>query len=669
MRTVNDDQVNDRPLCLNLDPSTLDLAARPEARLNMEAAHQTFLSGVAPFDRLPADELSALAGTVSRVRVKPRTTLYEQNTSRVTHVLVVLEGRMQQTLKEDDQLLYAGFLEEGDVYGGLSLLFNKGVSISTVQSLNQVTLLKIPKSRFLQLCSSHPGLMEHFTDKFSANMLHRPYLTFLTRQARGHELPPEPLNASIGELPAGPPLTCLPETPVREAAELMNRSRSRSVLIADEAGNTLGMITDQDLRVRVIAADMPGSTPVREIMSSPVTPLDSNLSLCEVMVTMLQNNLTEVPIADETGSVLSVISNQDLLLAQGLSPLALLRRIQNETTVKGLGFLYRQLPTLLISMIKNGARADLLTRIISATTHSMLLRSLDFAFAEVGPPPVDFAFLLFGSEGRREQTLKTDQDNAIVYRDVDRHDQSGVRDYFLRLGALVCDWLNEAGQSYCEFNIMAKNPDWCQPLKAWKGYFRDWLRADDPDTLLKGNIFFDLELGYGDQRLVDELYGSLYDNLEQWPGFLRRMAINTTSYRPPLDMFGQFVLHNTDEHKSILDLKSPMRLVVDFARIYALKLQVREANTLERLQALQESDTFEREVIRELIEAYQWLMILRLSHQAEVSVEKGQEPNNILNPKQLTHIDRQSLKQAFKSIKAIQGLLRRDFFLLGPLSS
>ncbi len=635
----------------------------------MPSPHLHFAAKAAPFDLLPEEELHKLAAVISQVKVEPSTTLYEQNTSRVTHVLIVVHGRLQQTIQEDDQTLYSGFLEQGEIYGGLSLLFNKGVSISTVQSLTQVTLLKIPKSHFLHLCSSYAGLMEHFTTRFSANMLHRPYLTFLTRQARSTEAHSEPLNASVGDLVSSPPLTCPPETPIRGVAELMTRFNARSALITDTAGQILGMVTDRDFRARVLVEDLPGQTPVHEIMSTPVTPVDSNISLCELMVIMLQENLTFVPISDETGSLLGVVTDQDLLLAQGLSPLVLLRRIQSETTVRGLGLLYRQLPTLLISMIKNGARADLLTRIISATTHSMLLRTLEFAQEELGPPPVDFAFLLFGSEGRQEQTLKTDQDNAIVYRDVEASRQSEVHNYFLQLGTRVCDWLNEAGQHYCEFNIMAKNPDWCQPLKVWKGYFRDWLRADDPETLLKGNIFFDLELGYGEQGLVDELHSSLFESLTQWPGFLRRMAANTSAYRPPLDMFGQFVLHNTDHRKNILDLKSPMRLVVDFARIYALKLQDRQANTLERLTTLLESELFEQETIKNLIEAYQWLMVLRLRHQAELAVEKSQQPDNLLNPKQLTHIDRQTLKQAFKSIKATQSLLRRDFFLFGPLSS
>ena len=627
------------------------------------------LAKTPPFDRLPEEELHKLAAVISQVRVEPLTTLYEQNTSRVTHVLIVVQGRLQQTIQEDDQTLYSGFLEQGEIYGGLSLLFNKGVSISTVQSQTQVTLLKIPKSHFLLLCSSYADLMEHFTTRFSANLLHRPYLTFLTRQARSNEVHSEPLNASVGDLISSPPLSCPPETPVREVAQLMTRINSRSALITDPAGQILGVVTDSDFRAKVLVENLPWQTPVHKIMSTPVTPVDSNLSLCEVMVIMLQENLTSVPISDETGSLLGVVTDQDLLLAQGLSPLVLLRRMQSETAVRGLGLLYRQLPTLLISMIKNGARADLLTRIISATTHSMLLRTLDFAQKELGPPPVSFAFLLFGSEGRQEQTLKTDQDNAIVYRDVDASRQSEVHNYFLQLGTRVCDWLNEAGQSYCEFNIMAKNPEWCQPLKVWKGYFRDWLRADDPDTLLKGNIFFDLELGYGEQGLVDELHSSLFENLTQWPGFLRRLAVNTSAYRPPLDMFGQFVLHNTEDRKNILDLKSPMRLVVDFARIYALKLQDRQANTLERLKRLKESEIFEQDLIMDIMEAYEWLMVLRLRHQTEMAAEGAPQPDNLLNPKQLTHIDRQTLKQAFKSIKTIQGLLRRDFFLFGPFSS
>jgi CBS domain-containing protein len=291
---------------------------------------------------------------------------------------------------------------------------------------------------------------------------------------------------------------------------------------------------------------------------------------------------------------------------------------------------------------------------------------MEMTLADMGSPPAEFAFLLFGSEGRKEQTLKTDQDNAIVFADVAEQDREAVNRYFLELGTRVCDQLHEIGQQHCEFNIMAKNPDWCQPLSVWKKYYRKWVISDDPDRILNAGIFFDFRLGHGSPGLVAQLHSALFAELAEWPGLLRHMARNTLHYRPPLGFFGNFVLQEKGRGKGALDIKSAMRLVVDFGRIYAMQTQMTETNTVKRLRALYDQQRLDKEAFDDLVHAYEFLMHQRLRHQSRVLESGRGEVNNYLRPGDLTTIDQQALKEAFKQIRVAQAKLRVDFFLYLP---
>jgi CBS domain-containing protein len=213
---------------------------------------------------------------------------------------------------------------------------------------------------------------------------------------------------------------------------------------------------------------------------------------------------------------------------------------------------------------------------------------------------------------------------------------------------------------------MAKNPEWCQPLSRWKTYYRKWIVSDDPAQLLNANIFFDFRLGYGSQGLVDSLHEGLFNELSEWPGLLRHMARNTLSYRPPLGFFGNFVLNEKGEGKGGLNIKSAMRLVVDFGRTYAMQAELVETNTIRRIEALCNQNRLKKEERDDLIHAYDFLMHQRLKHQSQVVEKNGGPPDNLLHPDDLTTLDQQALKEAFKQIRIAQARMRLDFLLYFP---
>ena len=260
-----------------------------------------------------------------------------------------------------------------------------------------------------------------------------------------------------------------------------------------------------------------------------------------------------------------------------------------------------------------------------------------------------------------EQTLKTDQDNAIVFEDTPPGSQKKAAQYFLKFSERVCNGLDEAGYALCKGGVMAKNANWCQPLSTWKSYFKRWIHTAEPEALLQASIFFDFKAGYGDVELITQLRQYLFDTLSDWPGFFRHMAENALYFTPPIGFFRNFVVESKGEHRDAFDIKAAMQPIVDYARIYALNNQIDETNTLERINQLLVLKKISWEQHNELETAYSYLMQQRLVRQVKAMVEENAAPDNYITPKRLSRIEQTMLKEIFKRIEKFQGKLSFDF--------
>ena len=635
---------------------------------------EAFLAAVAPFQALPRAELETIAANLSSAVYEKGRRLFVQEKTRIPHILLVRSGRLERTIQSDDSPVLREVLEAGGIFGGISLLFNNGISTSTVYCIEAAGAYLLDRENFLRLCLKYPDFSRFFAQTLDLSREQSQDQNKNQSKARpAAETAGPAAEAGLGttflwETVADKVRTfpsCPAGTTIRQTAALLTASRRSAVLILDGNSQPIGLVTDADLRKKVIVDGLSPENPVELIMSSPLIRVDSEIPVFEAVLTMMRHRIKHLAVFQKS-RIKGVITERDLLLARSHSPMFLIHEIQTANGVAELRAAYEKLPGVIRHLIAGGGRAPYLNAIITATTDAVLFRLMDITLEALGPPPVRFAFLLFGSEGRKEQTLKTDQDNAIVFEDAAGGQPAQVTGYFTELGSRVCDGLNEIGQKHCEFDIMAKNPAWCQPLSRWKAYYRRWLESDDPEAMLKAGIFFDFRLGYGSQRLVDELHAALFDKLADWPGMLRQMARNTLHYRPPLGLFGNFVLQDRKEGRKGLDIKSAMRLVVDFGRIYALQAGMVETNTVKRLQALHQQGRLDQSEFDDLMHAYEFLMHLRLKHQSTRMEEAGGEPDNLLQPERLTTIDQQTLKEAFKQIRIVHARLRMDFFLHTP---
>ena len=370
------------------------------------------------------------------------------------------------------------------------------------------------------------------------------------------------------------------------------------------------------------------------------------------------------------------IYNPELFNKSGLDPeldnrllteltyTALIREISQAKALESIMGKHSQLPRLIHSMLTSGTKTKTVTWLITTFSDAILKKVIEFALNEQGPPPVSFAFITLGSEGRQEQTLKTDQDNAIIFQDIDPRSgltEKAVQHYFLELGEKICLWLDRAGYDLCLGGIMAKNEKWCQPLSTWKGYFTKWIRTAEPENLLHTTIFFDFRHAHGDKNLTEELRFHLVHSLRARSGFLRFLTQNSLGFRPPIGFWGNFLIESKGTHKKSLDIKTCMAPMVDFARIYSLKNGIIQTNTQSRLYQLYNKSVLDRDDYNEIEQAYSFLLQLRFMRQINAILGENVKPDNYINPKKLSKIEQRMLKEVLKKIQLLQMRLAKEF--------
>ena len=619
-----------------------------------------FLSNIEPFSFLPEKEIKHIADLIQVELFNEKKILFRQGISKLEKIYILKEGTAERFYEAIDKNMITDALHKGEIFGGISILLNESVAIRSLEIQDNTSFYTFPKNVFISLCDKYEDFKYYFTNIFGKRMLDKTYSSLIAKKSSDKEQSLQFFSNSISSVIRRNVLFCSANNSIKDAAILMKQHRCGSILIKQE-GRFIGITTDQDFRNKVVADELKISNPISDIMSSPLISIQEHSSVFEAFIKIVKAEIKHLAVINNENDAIGVISNSDLINAQGKLPFLFIKEINKAVSYKEISKKQKQLPQSISTLINEGAKAQNINNFVTAITDAILEKLITFAIDELGPPPVKFAFMVMGSEGRKEQTLKTDQDNAIIFEDVNEEELESVNAYFLKLGEHVCNMLDKTGYDFCKGNIMAKNPKWCQPVSIWKKYFKEWIYNASPEALLQISIFFDFRLGYGDSNLVNELRQYLFDILGNGKGFFKYMAANTTHFRLPIGFFGNFIVESKGEFKNTFDIKKPMMLVVDFARIYALQNKISATNTMERLELLYKKNVISESDYNDISHSYSYMMNLRFTNQINGIINKGEEPNNNINPKKLSRIEQQTLKEIFKKIET-RTKLQQDFF-------
>jgi CBS domain-containing protein len=444
------------------------------------------------------------------------------------------------------------------------------------------------------------------------------------------------------------------DAPVRDAARVMAREGIGSVLVTDAAGAPAGIVTDRDLRTRVLAEGREPGTPLREIMSSPLVTVERDALAFEALLEMTRRGVHHLGVVDGPRLV-GVVSSTDVLRLQGTHPVILSSEIEHQGSMDGLKALVPKISELVAVLAREGASPYDIGRIVAELNDRIVQRVLALthqALDQAGQPRpgVTYAWLALGSEGRREQTLATDQDNALVYGDAgDREASERSAAYFRALGRHAIATLVDLGFPPCPGGWMASNPEWCQPLRAWLGLFDRWIRFPDVNVL-SASICFDLRAVAGDPALAAALWARINEPSADRRLFLSYLAKDCVQRRSALGLFGRLRRNG----RGLVDIKRYGTFpLVGAARVHALEIGSNLTNTVDRFRALEDRTIFRSSRIEEITQAYLFVMRLRLEHQLEQRAE-GVPPDNYIDPARLSRAERLLVKDAFRTIDTMR---------------
>lgn len=585
--------------------------------------------------------------------------LCEQEISKVEKFYMLSTGSAAFYFEQNNKQVLTGSVAPGEDFGGISILMNEGVAIRTCVTREACVFTTIDADFFLRLCRENDAFQDYFTSTFGRLMLNKSFASIISRQIKDKELNLPFFNRPIHTIFKPSISSCDLQTSIESATEKMSRQNSSAIFVKKAKEGIQGIVTDADLRKKVLGKNIDLSLPVSEIMSAPLVSISADSQVFEAFLAMAKEDKRHLAVHGQSGDITGIISEDDLITAQVDSTYLLIKTVKSATHISDIENIHTQLEKILLDPIKNGANPEYITRLITTFADAIIDKVIHFSLDKMGPAPCKFVFLTMGSEGRGEQTLISDQDNAIIFEDTD--DNDSAKTYFDALSCLICDQLALAGFKYCDGNNMAKNPQWCQPLSQWKQYFSSWIQTPSPENLLNSSIFFDFRGTWGHLELATELKNYLFDSMGKGSFFLRNLTENANSIKPPLGMFGKIVTQTEGPHKGSIDIKKAILPIIDFSRIYSLKNRIAQPNTLTRLFRLYTRRAISNKEYTDVVRAYNYMMRLRFLRQITTIVDEEKKADNYIYLDNLSALDHTLLKEIFKITEKLQSKLKSEF--------
>ncbi len=628
-----------------------------------------FLRTVTPFDNLETKELEWLVNRLELAYFPQGKRILNKGDSPPPHLYIIQNGAVKLSLTdESDNDVLVDIRGAGDYFGATSILQDKPITYD-ISAQQDLVVLMLPAGDLKRLKNKYPEFSRFFDVSLARTIKAVRHST-----AFQHLPPMGPISISLdlymtgkraADLMSKDLLTCAPDLSIRTAARLMAQRRVSSIVVTEDVLHPIGIVTDNDLRSKVLAVDLDPETAVSKIMNHPVITITADAYAFDALLSMSRHGVRLVVVVEDQQAV-GIISEHDLQMESGSSPVQLISEIVRSESLDMLIGLRPKIDRVLETLLRQGGPVKQLVALVTELNDRLTLRILKLVERQMaregfGKPPVPFGWLAFGSEGRREQTLHTDQDNALFFSAATDQEVTEYKNWFLNFSKRVVDSLMRSGIPYCDGGIMASNPEWCQPEEQWQGRFLKWITEPNPDTLLKASIFFDFRPIYSGTEFPYVLQEHLLQAIRKNHLFLRFMAKIALTNRPPLGLLKQFVVEKSGEHKNKLDLKMRgLTPVVDAARVLSLALGIKTQNTLDRLSEINRKGVIDDTAYANLKEAYEFIVFLQITRHLD-ALAKGEVPDNFLDPASLSSLQRKMLKESFAVVRRLQEIIEFRF--------
>ena len=627
----------------------LDSSGRPPPPPSLLAALRPELARHPPFAQMMDDAVDFFLAHAEQRYFAPGEVLVEPASGAVEEIFLVRQGAVTG-VKGLAELSGGAFqYEAGDLFPLGAAMAHRAVT-ATYRATADTFVLVLGAAAMRELAQRSP----EFADFLNRRIAH---FLALSRRAlqvayASQTLAEQSLETPLGELLGRAPVTCPPQTPLRDALAEMHRRRIGSILVAGEDRVVQGILTRYDVLGRVALAEVPLDTPIAEVMVQPVHTLTVAHTAQDAALLMSRHGIRHVPVTRD-GAVAGLVSERDLFAMQRLSLKQVSTSIRAAADVATLQLVAQDIRRFARNLLSQGVQARQLTALISHLNDVLTQRLLELKAAQHGIALEGVCWLALGSEGRAEQTVATDQDNALILPD---GTSEAERAAALAFGRDVNLALAECGYPLCRGGIMAGEPACCLTLREWRERFSRWIEHGAPEDLLNASIYFDLRPLAGDARLAQALHAEVLESARRTPRFLKQMALNALTHGAPLNWLGGIASDEADT----VDLKlQGTAIYVDAARLYALAHGVAATNTRERLEAVGARMGLAPSEYEAWVGGFEFLQMLRLRIQLES--DGGAEHPNRLKLASLNDIDRRILKEAFRLARMLQQRLLLDY--------
>ncbi len=615
-----------------------------------------------PFSRMSAADLEFVIEHVEVAYFEPDEVILTPAAGVPSHCYIVKQGRVQGETADDRQVAFeAG---TGDCFPVGALLAGRPVSLA-YRSVADTFCLLLPRASFEELAQRSAPFLDFCKRRLGALLdLSRQQLQATYASEASAE---RTMNTQLRELVgAKKPMTCTPETSLRQAFGQMHQAHVGSIIIVepDEAGERIaGILTRTDLIGRVILPEVPLDAPVSRVMTPNVIALNADDTAADATLIMAEHSIRHVPVMERSGgrsSVMGVVSERDLFALHRLTVRQLAVGLRRADSIEALVLVAADIRRLSHHLVAQGVGAAQLTRLISHLNDQLTTRVLALACERFAIDSASFCWLSFGSEGRSEQTIATDQDNGILLVE-----GAVARERLLELAEFTNQSLAASGFPLCKGNIMARNPELTLTYAGWDDVFTRWIDRGDPEALLNASIFFDFRPLFGNIILADQLRDTVVQRAQRNSRFLKQMSDNALLNRPPASGRLAEALFGETGGRERVDLKMHGTVpFVDAARIWALRAGLRQTNTSERFNELASLGHLPSDDVAGWIASFEFfqLMRLRAQHRREQTHASDIDGNpNEVELQQLSLVDRRIINESFRQARKIQQRLELDF--------
>lgn len=609
----------------------------------------SFLETIPPFNGLPRAEIEMIAETMTWTTFLPGTPIVSP-AGDIGSFYVIRNGLVKAYLEKDGEEALIGFLGEGECFGEIPLLYH-APGHTKYETLEHTFCLIQDKDDFLSMVHQRPAFSDYFHQIMSRK------IEKIYKEMLDYRTPSTPVQSSfyrkqVRDMVSPLPVFCNPKSTARDAAKQLVEKNLDALIVADDAESVRGILAHRDIVKAILLEGQDPLQPVENMMEKKFNTIDAESFIFDALHRMIKHATNRLIVTDK-GKTVGLLTTLDLLKSKGIEVLSLIKNIEAAPSIAALNAARSDVDKVLMTLMNEGAIASHVCKILSEFNDRMVKRVLQIAEKEVGRPPVRYAWLALGSEGRKEQTLLTDQDNAIIYAGAgDR----GTETYFKNLSEKVVNGLDDIGFPLCKGNIMATNPTYFGCLDEWKERTAQWVRNTPvPEKdIMDIYVFLDLRAISGDRRLETELKSHIIALIKQNKVFTRSLSNAITSLAMPLGFFKNFIVEKDGMYKNTLNIKNyGLQPLTTCIKILAYHCGIFETNTLERIGLLKKNKTIDRDLAEFLEQSFETFLTLKIRNDINDN-DRGRDFSNRIDPATLTTRQKQLLKEAFLAVSRLQ---------------